>query len=202
MFSPPPLLFPFSSVSLTSFSINIFFFHFQHFFFCHLAFILVILVFEFWLVWVNSKLKRSICRRILCPIFTPSFFKVNCCLQWGFSVCDERSGFSTDYLPTNMMKVTAHLCVCSLPQPSCLGSYLGSGFTGIPVNVCCNWNHSKPVCDFISASNIFFFFIYRETQKIFVRRVVGTLRDRPSPWRKTSRAKQLQKKCQYEKCGF
>lgn len=28
----PPLLFPFSSVSLTSFSINIFFFHFQHFF--------------------------------------------------------------------------------------------------------------------------------------------------------------------------
>lgn len=81
--------------------------------FIHLAFILVISVCEF--DWLKSqlqgeRLKSCICGRILRPIFTPSFFKVNCSFQWCFSMC-ERSVFSTDYLPMNMIKVAEHLCM-------------------------------------------------------------------------------------------
>lgn len=62
----------------------------------------------------NRLVKEStrsccICDRILCPIFTTSFFKVNCRFQWRFGMC-EHCVFSTDYLPMNMIKVKEHLC--------------------------------------------------------------------------------------------
>lgn len=51
--------------------------------------------------------------------FTPSFFKVNCCFQWCFSMC-ERTVFSADYSATDMIKVTEHLCVFTPRPPACL----------------------------------------------------------------------------------
>lgn len=88
--------------------------------FIHLAFILVISVFEF--DWLKSqleveRLQSCICGGILHPIFTPSFFKVNCSFQWCFSMC-EHSVFSTDYSPMNMIKVTEHLC--TFTSPACM----------------------------------------------------------------------------------
>lgn len=65
-----------------------------------------------WIWLVKNSIRRPlkpVCGRILCPVFTPSFFKVNCSVQWCFSMC-ERSVFSTDYLAMNMIKVTEHLC--------------------------------------------------------------------------------------------
>lgn len=120
MLEPPcyelPLPF-FSSVSLYLFSIFFFFsFSFQHFIFSpsrsfYTSGFHTISVFEF--DWLKSQLEGlagSICARILHPIFTPSFFKVNFSFQWRFSMC-ERRVFSADYLPMNMIKVTEHLCV-------------------------------------------------------------------------------------------
>lgn len=113
--SLPSLSFPlFPSIFFPSFfsAFNtLFFLHPKPF--IHLAFILVISVFEF--DWLKSqleveRLESCICGRILRPIFTASFFKVNCSFQWCFSMC-ERSVFSTDYLPMNMIKVTEHLCM-------------------------------------------------------------------------------------------
>lgn len=106
----PPRFFPSLFLSLYLFP-SFFFLAFDTLFFhpnpfIHLAFILVISFFEF--DWLNSK--SCICGGILRPVFTPSFFKVNCSFQWCFSMC-ERRVFSTDYLPMNMIKVTEHLCV-------------------------------------------------------------------------------------------
>lgn len=89
------------------------YFSLHHSPFIHLAFILVISVFEF--DHFKSQLevkgfKSCMCGRILHPIFTLSFFKVSCSFQWCFSVCD-RCVFFTDYLPMNMIKVTEHLCM-------------------------------------------------------------------------------------------
>lgn len=106
------LLFP--SIFFPSFSF--FSFSFQHFIFSpsrsfYTSGFHTISVFEF--DWLKSQLEGlagSICARILHPIFTPSFFKVNFSFQWRFSMC-ERRVFSADYLPMNMIKVTEHLCV-------------------------------------------------------------------------------------------
>lgn len=69
--------------------------------------------------WLVKESTRSccICDRILCPIFTTSFFKVNCHFQWHFGMC-ERCVFSTDYLPMNMIKVKEHLC--ALAAAACM----------------------------------------------------------------------------------
>lgn len=163
--------------------------------FIHLAFILVILSLN---VIGLSQLKRRICAAVLCPVFTPSFFKVNCSLQWCFSTCDEHCVFSADYLPRNMIKVTEHLCaftpaaymavlVCRLPVfwflgSMCLHMFLLSGT--IPYQCMCVVILLFLNCHTLCLTCIWHLFWSSNTKEISVKTVAGTLHNWPLQWRK------------------
>lgn len=137
-------------------------------------------------------LKRCICGRTIRPIFTPSFFKVNCSFQWCLSMC-ERRVFSTDYLPMSMIKVTEHLCMfTSAACTSVLVCFcvllLDRHVHAYVLQMFCKMLpfHSKCVMTFLLhtfLSNLCLTFSDPQTQKIFVKIVTRTL---AFAWRKTA----------------
>lgn len=90
--------------------------------------------FGLWIWLVKENDSKAASGGILRPIFTPSFFKVNCSFQWCFSMC-ERCVFSTDYLPMNMIKVTETSVYVHFCKPTCPCLYV-SAFREVCACIC------------------------------------------------------------------